>query len=32
MDYLVLNNYLLKKPTNKTLKNDSDWKKEFELD
>ena len=32
MDYLLLNNYLLKKTDQKTLSNDSDWRKEFELD
>ena len=32
MDYLLLNNYLLKKADQQTLKNDSDWKSEFELD
>ena len=32
MDYLLLNNYLLKKADQQTLKNDFDWKSEFELD
>ena len=32
MDYLVLNNYLLKKTDEQALTNDSDWKNEFELD
>ncbi|MFL3006674.1 MAG: carbamoyltransferase [Candidatus Neomarinimicrobiota bacterium] len=32
MDYLLLNNYLLKKTDQQILKNDSDWKNEFELD
>ena len=32
MDYLVLNNYLLKKTDQQALSNDSDWKNEFELD
>ena len=32
MDYLILNNYLLKKSDQKSLDNDSDWKSEFELD
>ena len=32
MDYLILNNYLLKKSDLKSLDNDSDWKSEFELD
>ncbi len=32
MDYLILNNFLLKKSNQKLLKNDSDWKFEFELD
>ncbi len=32
MDYLVLGNYLLNKTDQKELKNDIDWKKEFELD
>ena len=32
MDYLLLNNYLLKKSDQEVLKNDSDWKSEFELD
>ena len=32
MDYLVLNNYLLKKTDQQSLSNDSDWRKEFELD
>ena len=32
MDYLVLNNYLLKKTDQQTLSNDSNWKEEFELD
>ena len=32
MDYLILNNYLLKKEDQKPLDNDSDWMSEFELD
>ena len=32
MDYLILNNYLLKKSDQKLLENDSDWRSEFELD
>jgi carbamoyltransferase len=32
MDYLVLGNYLLDKKDQKPLLNDSNWKKEFELD
>ena len=32
MDYLILNNYLLKKTNQKPLDNDSDWMSEFELD
>ena len=32
MDYLLLNNYLLKKTDQQTLSNDSNWKEEFELD
>lgn len=32
MDYLVLGNYLLEKDQQKPMENDSDWKKEFELD
>ena len=32
MDYLLLNNYLLKKADQQALKNDFDWKSEFELD
>ena len=32
MDYLVLNNYLLKKTDQQILSNDSNWKEEFELD
>ena len=32
MDYLLLNNYLLKKINQKPLNNDSDWMSEFELD
>lgn len=32
MDYLVLGNYLLDKREQKLLKEESDWKKEFELD
>ena len=32
MDYLLLNNYLLKKTDQQALNNDSDWKNEFELD
>ncbi len=32
MDYLVLGNYILSKEDQKTLENDSDWKKEFVLD
>ena len=32
MDYLVLNNFLLKKTEQKALTCDSDWRSEFELD
>jgi carbamoyltransferase len=32
MDYLVLGNYLLRKEDQEELKDDIDWKKEFELD
>ena len=32
MDYLILNNYLLKKSDQKLLENDSDWRSEFVLD
>ena len=32
MDYLLLNNFLLKKSDQQSLKNDLDWKLEFELD
>ena len=32
MDYLLLNNFLLDKKEQKPLKNDSDWKSEFDLD
>tara|TARA_B110000438_G_scaffold303679_1_gene366448 strand:+ start:1588 stop:3405 length:1818 start_codon:yes stop_codon:yes gene_type:complete len=32
MDYLILNNYLLKKTEQRPLNNDSDWMSEFELD
>jgi len=32
MDYLVLGNYLLSKENQNPLKDDIDWKKEFELD
>ncbi len=32
MDYLVMGNYLLDKQAQKPLEQDSDWKKEFELD
>jgi carbamoyltransferase len=32
MDYLVLGNYILSKDEQKSLENDSDWKKEFVLD
>lgn len=32
MDYLVLGNFILDKSEQKTLEQDSDWKKEFELD
>ena len=32
MDYLILNNYLLKKSDQKPLGDDSDWMTEFELD
>ena len=32
MDYLILNNYLLKKEDQKPLDNDSDWMSEFDLD
>src|SRR3990167_3823011 len=32
IDYLVMGNFLLNKRSQKPLKGDSDWKKEFELD
>jgi len=32
MDYLIMGNFLIDKKEQKQLKNDSDWKKEFELD
>jgi carbamoyltransferase len=32
MDYLVLGDYLLDKTKQKALENDTDWRKEFELD
>lgn len=32
MDYLVLGNFILDKANQKPLTNDSDWKKEFDLD
>ena len=32
MDYLILNNFLLKKTEQKVLVNDADWMSEFELD
>ncbi len=32
MDYLVLNNFLLKKTDQKPLDNDADWMSEFDLD
>ncbi len=32
MDYLLLNNYLLKKTEQNAISNDSDWKNMFELD
>ena len=32
IDYLVLGNYLLDKTEMKKITNDTDWKKEFELD
>ena len=32
MDYLVLNNYLLKKTDQRPIDNDSNWQSEFELD
>jgi len=32
MDYLILNNFLLKKTDQKLLDNDSDWMSEFDLD
>ena len=32
MDYLVLGNYILDKKSQVKLKNDKDWKKEYELD
>jgi len=32
MDYLIMGNYLLDKKNQKTLKEDSNWKNEFELD
>ena len=32
MDYLVLNNFILKKSDQKPLEKDSDWRNEYELD
>ncbi len=32
MDYLIMGNYLLDKADQKPLENDTDWRKEFELD
>ena len=32
MDYLLLNNFLLRKSDQKPLENDENWKKEFKLD
>ena len=32
MDYLIMANFLIDKKEQKSLKNDSDWRKEFELD
>ena len=32
MDYLILNNFLLKKTDQKPLENDTDWMSEFDLD
>ncbi|VAX32556.1 Nodulation protein nolO, partial [hydrothermal vent metagenome] len=32
MDYLIMGNYLLDKKNQKPLENDTDWRKEFELD
>ena len=32
MDYLIIENFLMKKEDQKPLENDSDWQKEFELD
>ena len=32
MDYLIMNNYLLKKMDQKPLDNDSDWMSEYDLD
>jgi hypothetical protein len=32
MDFLIIGNYVLAKKEQKELKEDSDWKKEFELD
>ncbi len=32
MDYLVMGNYILDKTKQPALKNDSDWRKEFQLD
>ena len=32
MDYLVLNNYLLKKTDQRPIENDSNWQSEFQLD
>ncbi len=32
MDYLIIENFLMKKEDQKPLENDSDWLKEFELD
>ncbi len=32
MDYLIMENYLIDKRDQKELKEDTNWKKEFELD
>ena len=32
MDYLVVENFILDKTKQPELKNDNDWKNEFELD
>ena len=32
MDFLIINNFLLNKADQKPLRNDANWKLEFELD